>query len=113
MKNATTPDITNLFMWWNGRVFTFDTARVEPNSEESSGMAEAELGLYADDDLGVEPTRQNHGGEEVVGVFDRLTLGTSSTVNKIDTDFIVISTACKSHGYHTNVIILTHLRNRR
>src|SRR5882762_3173851 len=49
MKNVNTPDIKNLFEWWNGHVFSFDTAkkRAESNSEKSSGMDEAELGLNA------------------------------------------------------------------
>lgn len=109
----TSPDIKNLFMWWNGQVFSFDTAhnRVESNGEESSGMDEAELGLNASGDSEIEyiqPTNrqeptENHGGEEFVDGFSNLTLGAgSSRSTKIDTNFIVISAACRSfisHGH--------------
>lgn len=53
MKNLNSPDIKNLFMWWNRWMFSFDTAqkRVKSNGEESSGMDKAELGLNATSDL--------------------------------------------------------------
>ena len=103
MKNVTSPDISNLFMWWNGRVFSFDTAqkREGSNGEESGGMDEAELGLYADDSEienllptnRQEPTENPNTGEEFVDGFSNLTLGAGST--RIDTNFIVVSAACR------------------
>jgi hypothetical protein len=97
MKNATSPDIKNLFMWWNGWVFSFDTPhKKESNGEGSSGMDEAVLGLNAssDSEIGTE----NHGGEEFVDGFSSLTLGASST--DIDTNFIVVSATCRSFISH-------------
>ncbi|KAF8961519.1 hypothetical protein BDZ97DRAFT_1921203 [Flammula alnicola] len=66
-KHATKPNIKALYMWWNGRVFSFDTAakKVDGDGEESSGMEEAELGLDADEDSGFENSlpgdRQDYG----------------------------------------------------
>lgn len=119
MKNTKSADIVSLFMWWNGYVFSFDTAnkRVESNSDESSGMDEAELGLYASDDSELEnlqrqePT-ENRGGEEFVDGFSNLTLGASLSANstKIDTNFIVISATGRSFfKFLSNNFTLTHL----
>lgn len=102
MKNATSPDITKLFMWWNGWVFSFDTACQRVESNENSGMDEAELGLNASGDSEIEyleprnrrkPT-ESHGGKEFIDGISNLTLGAGST--EIDTNFIVISAACRS-----------------
>jgi hypothetical protein len=117
MKNSTSPDITNLFMFWNGRVFSFDTAQKSAgsNGEESSGMDEAELGLNAinsgDSEIEnllptnrQEPTENPGGeavnGEEFVDGFSNLTLALGADSTEIDTNFIVISAACRSFISH-------------
>jgi hypothetical protein len=111
IKNSTSPDISNLFMFWNGRVFSFDTAQKSAgfNGEESSGMDEAELGLNGDSEIEsllptnrqeptVNPGGEAANGEEFVDGFSNLTLGAGST--EIDTNFIVISAACRFFIFH-------------
>jgi hypothetical protein len=119
MKNVDTPDISKLFMWWNGWVFSFDTdKRDDSDGEESSGMNEVELGLrlYASSDSdfgnlrGQEPNTENHGGEEFADGFSNLTLGASANSTKIETNFIVISATGRSFFSHGQSLhIHTHL----
>jgi hypothetical protein len=114
MKNSASPNIKDLFMFWNGRVFSFDTAqkRAGSNGEESSGMDEAELRLNAisgDSEFEIllptnrqEPMENLGGkaGEEFVDGFSNLTLGVNASSTEIDTKFIVISAACRSFISH-------------
>jgi hypothetical protein len=118
MKNVDTPDISKLFQWWNGWVFSFDTDKRlgdDSKGEESSGMNEAELGLYASDDsdfdnLQPNTVTENHGGKEFVDGFSNLTLGTSANSSKIETNFIVISATGRSFFSHGQSLhIHTHL----
>jgi hypothetical protein len=99
MKNADSAHIQELFKWWNGWVFTFDTAAKEVtgnDGNESSGMEEAELGLDAenDPDVEIEPAtgQQDHPWDDLedltiniddfIDRFNNSTVGTPDGPNK-------------------------------
>ena len=115
MKNATSENVKNLFMWWNGRVFSFDTAHkvVESKGMESSGIDEAELGLNASGDSEIEDLRltnhqepENRGGEEVVDGFSNLTLG-AAQLNLTPISLSLVRLVGHLFLIVTNIVILT------
>jgi hypothetical protein len=71
MKNSDNSEIENLFKWWNGRVFSFDTANnqgVHANDVES-GMDEAELVLAAGQiitDSEMSAQHENNNDEDII-----------------------------------------------
>lgn len=64
MEHAHRETVKNLFRWWNGHVFSFETKRQGTNrtddDEFDSGMDEAEAALNSDEELN---------GEEFNGEF--------------------------------------------
>lgn len=88
MSNANKDQIKQLFMWWNGWVFSFDKAPklTSIDDEESSGMDEA-VGCLDDVDVEVPTTDQQHGWQDddllLVGErFDRLAVSMAVTVHQ-------------------------------
>jgi hypothetical protein len=78
MKNSTNINVKELFKWWNGRVFSFDTTKIREVKADDmeSGMDEADLFL-ADDyfsDSEVVLSRNENNNEDFIGTFNQLTI---------------------------------------
>ena len=86
MKNSTNSHVQDLLKWWNGRVFSFDTTKIQVKADDvESGMDEAELFLEDDDFLDsqvVSRHENNNTDEDFIGTFDGLTISMQGSSNQ-------------------------------
>jgi hypothetical protein len=87
MKNATKSNIEDLFKWWNGKVFSFDTKIQGVKADDvESGMDEAELFLADDFQVSnsemVSQRENNNNEDDFIGTFNNLTIDMHDNSNQ-------------------------------
>jgi hypothetical protein len=95
MDNAHRENVKNLFRWWNGHVFSFETVPGTNRNDDGfdSGMDEAEAALNSDGRFSDEELGGENFGDDTDGADQLLALGmnTDSRPDNLSTNFVQLT----------------------